>query len=280
MYAPFLSTYWIHILSIGIAISVASIVQYCKKESKRGEQRSQSNNDVDEETDELVGDINEDWKHIPYNHTNRFPEHEMMKRAKEFYEFMNQRRSVRFIGKEPVPSLELIETIIRTAGTAPSGAHMQPWTFVVVSKASIKSEIRKIVEDEEEINYRKRMGQQWVSDLQRLKTNWCKPYLEEAPYLILVFKQMYACTPHGKQIHYYNEISVCIATGILLTAIHHAGLVTVTTTPLNCGHRLHILLERPINEKLVFLLPVGYPALDATVPDLERKSVDKIMIHI
>ena len=157
---------------------------------------------------------------------------------------------------------------------------MQPWTFVVVSRASVKSEIREIVEEEEEVNYRKRMGEKWVRDLQRLKTNWCKPYLEEAPYLILVFKQVYGITPQGKQNYYYNEISVCVATGILLAAIHHAGLVTVTTTPLNCGPRLRILLERPVNEKLLFLFPVGYPALDATVPDLDRKCIDEIMVHI
>jgi iodotyrosine deiodinase len=143
----------------------------------------------------------------------------------------------------------------------------------------VKSEIRKIIEEEEEINYRKRMGSQWVNKLKPLSTNWCKPYLEDAPFLILIFKQMYSITPEGKQPHYYNEISTCIATGILLAAIHQAGLVTVTTTPLNCGPRLRVLLARPVNEKLLVLLPVGFPTADATVPDLKRKSIDEIMVH-
>ena len=242
--------------------------------------KDSSENSVDDRVNTAADDHEENLKHVPYHQENQFPEEEMMRRAKEFHEFMNKRRSVRFIREKPVPSLKLIETIIHTAGTAPSGAHMQPWTFVVVSRASVKSEIREIVEEEEEVNYRKRMGEKWVRDLQRLKTNWCKPYLEEAPYLILVFKQVYGITPQGKQNYYYNEISVCVATGILLAAIHHAGLVTVTTTPLNCGPRLRILLERPVNEKLLFLFPVGYPALDAIVPDLDRKCIDEIMVHI
>jgi iodotyrosine deiodinase len=154
---------------------------------------------------------------------------------------------------------------------------MEIMIMVIVLK--VKSEICKIVEEEEEVNYRKRMGSQWVNDLKPFNTNWCKPYLEDAPYLILVFKQIYGITPEGKQPHYYNEISTCIATGILLAALHHAGLVTVTTTPLNCGPRLRVLLERPVNEKLLVLLPVGFPTADATVPDLKRKSINEIMVH-
>lgn len=119
-----------------------------------------------------------------------------------------------------------------------------------------------------------------MNDLKPLATNWCKPYLEDAPYLIIVFKQIYGITPDGKQPHYYNEISTCIAIGILLTAVHNAGLVTVITTPLNCGPRLRVLLRRPVNEKLLALLPVGFPAADATVPDKKRKSLDEVMIHI
>lgn len=124
------------------------------------------------------------------------------------------------------------------------------------------------------------MGSQWVNALKPLNTNWCKPYLEDAPYLILIFEQVYKVTPDGKQPTYYNEISTCIATGILLAAIHYAGLVTVTTTPLNCGSKLRVLLERPVNEKLLVLLPVGFPAPDATVPDLKRKSLEEVMVHI
>lgn len=291
-YAPFLSKLWILIVSIGVIFVVSNIFQHYGKRTRPRRDSETIEPSKSKDTSNNMGkriprgntnDLDRDeenWKHVPYHQTNRFPEGEMKRRAKEFYDFMNKRRSVRFISAEPSPSLELIETIIHTAGTAPSGAHMQPWTFVVVSDAKVKSEIRKVVEEEEEVNYRKRMGQQWVNDLQRLNVNWSKPYLEEAPYLILVFKQVYGITPNGKQNHYYNEISVCVATGLLLAAIHNAGLVTVTTTPMNCGPRLRILVGRPINEKLVFLLPVGYAALDATVPDLKRKSIDKIMVHI
>ena len=151
--------------------------------------------------------------------------------------------------------------------------------IITIINFQVKTEIRKIIEEEEEINYRKRMGSKWVNDLKPFNTNCSKPYLEDAPYLIMVFKQVYGITPEGKQPHYYNEISTCIATGILLAAIHHAGLVTVTTTPLNCGPRLSALLERPVNEKLLLLLPVGFPTAEATVPDFKRKSINEIMVH-
>ncbi|XP_073483886.1 iodotyrosine deiodinase 1 isoform X2 [Aquarana catesbeiana] len=166
-------------------------------------------------------------------------------------------------------------------GTSPSGAHTEPWTFVVVQDPEVKHRIREIIEEEEEVNYRKRMGDKWVNDLKRLRTNWVKEYLDTAPYLILVFKQVYGIlSSDRKKTHYYNEISVSIACGILLAAIQHAGLVTVTTTPLNCGPRLRVLLERPVNEKLLMLLPVGYPSKDATVPDLKRKPLKDIMVVI
>ncbi|XP_047344238.1 iodotyrosine deiodinase 1 isoform X3 [Vespa velutina] len=166
-------------------------------------------------------------------------------------------------------------------GTAPSGAHTEPWSFVVVSNKTMKSRIREIVEREEEINYKKRMGKKWTSDLRPLRTNWIKEYLTTAPYLILVFKQVYGFLPNGKRkVHYYNEMSVSIACGILLTAIEYTGLVTLTSTPLNCGPAIRALLARPINEKLVLLLPVGYPAKDATVPDLQRKSLSEILTEI
>uniref|UniRef100_A0A7M4FK03 iodotyrosine deiodinase n=1 Tax=Crocodylus porosus TaxID=8502 RepID=A0A7M4FK03_CROPO len=165
------------------------------------------------------------------------------------------------------------------AGTSPSGAHTEPWTFVVVHDPEIKHKVREIIEEEEEVNYRKRMGDKWVHDLKRLRTNWIKEYLDTAPYLILIFKQVYGRLPNGKKrTHYYNEISVSIACGILLAALQNVGLVTVTSTPLNCGPRLRVLLHRPANEKLLLLLPVGYPSKDATVPDLTRKPLDDIMV--
>lgn len=152
---------------------------------------------------------------------------------------------------------------------------------MVVSDTGLKHQVRLIIEEEEELNYRQRMGDKWVQDLSKLKTNWIKDYLDEAPYLILVFKQTYGImSGNKKKTHYYNEISVSISCGILLAALQNVGLVTVTSTPLNCGPRLRVLLQRPVNEKLLMLLPVGYPAPNATVPDLARKPLDKIVVHM
>ncbi|XP_029983751.1 iodotyrosine deiodinase [Sphaeramia orbicularis] len=221
----------------------------------------------------------EDLLHVPYS-PKRYPEETMLDRSQDFYNLMNQRRSVRFISPEPVPR-EVIDNVIRTAGTAPSGAHTEPWTFVVVSDPETKHQIRLIVEEEEEVNYRQRMGDKWVHDLAKLRTNWIKEYLDVAPYLVLIFKQTYGILPNNKKrTHYYNEISVSISCGILLAALQNVGLVTVTSTPLNCGPQLRVLLKRPTNEKLLMLLPVGYPASDATVPDLKRKPLDEIMVDI
>ncbi|XP_058591631.1 iodotyrosine deiodinase 1 [Neofelis nebulosa] len=221
----------------------------------------------------------EDVEHIPFSHT-RYPEKEMVKRSQEFYALLSKRRSVRFISSEQVP-VEVIDNVIKTAGTAPSGAHTEPWTFVVVKDPDVKHKIREIIEEEEEINYLKRMGRQWVTDLKKLRTNWVKEYLDTAPVLILIFKQVHGVAASGKRkVHYYNEISVSIACGILLAALQNAGLVTVTTTPLNCGPRLRVLLGRPTNEKLLMLLPVGYASKEATVPNLTRKPVDQIRVIV
>lgn len=221
----------------------------------------------------------EDVAHVPYS-PERYSEETMLRKSKDFYSLMNQRRSVRFISPEPVPR-EVIDRVVHTAGTGPSGAHTEPWTFVVVSDPEVKHQVRLIVEEEEEVNYRQRMGDKWVQDLSRLRTNWMKEYLDVAPYLILIFKQTYGILPNSKKkTHYYNEISVSISCGILLAALQNVGLVTVTSTPLNCGPRLRLLLKRPVNEKLLMLLPVGYPASDATVPDLARKPLEDILVHI
>ncbi|XP_010735014.3 iodotyrosine deiodinase [Larimichthys crocea] len=233
----------------------------------------------DDGNDWVDSNEEEDLPHVPYS-PPRYPEETMLQRSKDMYTLLNQRRSVRFISPEPVPR-EVIDNVIRTAGTAPSGAHTEPWTFVVVSDPETKHQIRQIVEEEEEVNYRQRMGDKWVSDLARLRTNWIKDYLDVAPYLVLIFKQTYGILPNGKKkTHYYNEISVSISCGILLAALQNVGLVTVTSTPLNCGPQLRLLLKRPANEKLLMLLPVGYPASDATVPDLKRKPLDDIVVHI
>nr|XP_023404461.1 iodotyrosine deiodinase 1 isoform X2 [Loxodonta africana] len=167
------------------------------------------------------------------------------------------------------------------SGTAPSGAHTEPWTFVVVKDPEVKHRIREIIEEEEEINYRRRMGVRWVTDLKKLRTNWIKEYLDTAPVLILIFKQVHGFAANGKKkVHYYSEISVSISCGLLLAALQNAGLVTVTTSPLNCGPRLRVLLGRPTNEKLLLLLPVGYPSKEATVPNLKRKPLDQIMVTV
>uniref|UniRef100_A0A8D0ECY3 iodotyrosine deiodinase n=1 Tax=Salvator merianae TaxID=96440 RepID=A0A8D0ECY3_SALMN len=255
--------------------------------SKKEESRPWVDEDLKDSTDlHIEEDDDGEWQgldnnieHIPFS-PERYSEEDMIKRSKEFYELLNKRRSVRFISDEPVPR-EVIDNVIKTAGTSPSGAHTEPWTFVVVQDAEMKHKIREIIEEEEEINYKKRMGERWVTDLKRLRTNWIKEYLDTAPYLILIFKQVYGKLPDGKKkTHYYNEISVSIACGILLTALQNVGLVTVTSTPLNCGPRLRLLLGRPVNEKLLLLLPVGYPTKNATVPDLTRKPLDDIMVVI
>ena len=218
-----------------------------------------------------------DTPHIPYR-PPRLPEVEMIAKSREYYETLNKRRSVRYFSKEPVP-FEVIENIIKAAGTSPSGAHCEPWTFVVVKDPKIKSQIREIVEQEEYLNYDRRMGDKWVTDLKFIRTSHEKPYLDEAPYLILVMKQQYHIGEDGtKFTHYYYEISTAIAAGFLLTAIHMAGLVSVTTTPLNAGVALRELLGRPANEKVMLLLPVGYPSADVTVPDVARKPLEEIMV--
>nr|XP_051710203.1 iodotyrosine deiodinase 1 isoform X2 [Oryctolagus cuniculus] len=233
---------------------------------------------VEEDADD-VEEPEENVEHIPFIHT-RYSEKEMVKRSQEFYELLNKRRSIRFISNEQVP-MEVIDNVIKAAGTAPSGAHTEPWTFVVVKDPAVKHQIREVIEEEEEINYMRRMGHRWVADLRKLRTNWIKDYLDDAPVLILIFKQVHGFTAKGKKkVHYYNEISVSIACGILLAALQNAGLVTVTTTPLNCGPRLRALLGRPAHEKLLMLLPVGYPSKEATVPHFTRKSLDQIMVTV
>lgn len=150
---------------------------------------------------------------------------------------------------------------------------------MLISSADVKAAVRQIVEEEEEINYRKRMGQRWVDDLSKLGTDWEKPYLTQVPFLILVFRHAYGVDANGERFTtYYNEISCNLACGLLLAALHNVGLATLTSTPLNCGPRLRQLLRRPAQEKLVLLLPVGRPAADCTVPDLHRKPLDNIMV--
>jgi iodotyrosine deiodinase len=200
---------------------------------------------------------------------------EAVKRSTTFYEWLNQRRSVRDISDKSV-SKEVLEAIIKTASTAPSGAHKQPWTFCVVSNPEIKKQIRIAAEQEEKLSYESRMSDEWLQDLAPIGTDWNKPFLETAPYLIVVFKRSYELDAKGsKRQNYYTVESCGIACGFLLAAIHHAGLVALTHTPSPMNF-LSKVLNRPDNEKPFLLIPVGYAADECWVPDLKRKSLDEV----
>ncbi len=205
-------------------------------------------------------------------------ETEQIKRAEEFYADLNRRRTVRDFSDKDFP-FEIIERAILTAGTAPSGAHMQPWRFVVVRDAGIKSKIRKAAEKEEYESYHKRMSDKWLKRLAPLGTDEHKPFLEIAPYLIVVFR-INSITEDGEtEPTYYSQESVGIAVGMLLAALHNAGLATLTHTPSPMKF-LQEILGRPKNEVPFVLIPVGYPAKDAKVPNLKRKPLDEIMTII
>lgn len=199
----------------------------------------------------------------------------MIGKSRKFYLEMDQRRTVREFDTRPIP-VEVMEHIILTASTAPSGAHKQPWTFCLVSDPGIKRKIRLAAEEEEKISYSSRMPDPWKDDLKPLGTNWEKPFLEEAPFLIVVFKQSYGMENGEKVQHYYVSESVGIACGFLLAAIHHAGLVAVTHTPSPMSF-LSEILQRPTHEKPYLLIPVGYAKEGTFVPDIHRKPLEKIL---
>lgn len=203
-------------------------------------------------------------------------EEETKQRAEDFFHFMDRRRSLRMFSDRPVAK-EVIGNIIRTASTAPSGAHQQPWTFCAVSSADIKSKIREAAEKEEYENYHGRMSDRWLKDLEPFGTDHIKPFLEIAPWLIIVMKRSYEFVDGEKKNNYYATESVGLATGFLLAAIHNAGLVALTHTPSPMNF-LSKVLERPENEKPFLLIPVGYPAENAEVPDLKRKSLDEVAV--
>ncbi len=202
-------------------------------------------------------------------------EAEQKKQAEDLYKNLNLRRTVRDYSDKDIP-FEIIEKAILTAGTAPSGAHMQPWRFVVVQDKEIKRKIRKAAEKEEFESYHNRMSDKWLRRLAQLGTDEHKPFLEIAPYLIVVFRITSIEEDGEKEPTYYSQESVGIAVGMLLTALHNAGLATLTHTPSPMKF-LQEILGRPRNEVPFVLIPVGYPAEDAKVPDLKRKSLDEIM---
>jgi len=208
-------------------------------------------------------------------HFREYDPDEMISRAAEFAAEMARRRSVRHFSDRAVPRLVIAECL-RTAGSAPSGANMQPWRFVVVSDPVVKRQIREAAEAEERAFYERRAGEEWLDALAPLGTDWQKPFLETAPYLIAIFAQSYGLEPDGRKIkHYYVQESVGIATGLLIAALHHAGLATLTHTPSPMGF-LNEILTRPVNERPFLLLVVGYPAPDAHVPDIRRKALNEI----
>lgn len=204
---------------------------------------------------------------------------EMLARAREFRELLARRRSVRFFSDEEIPAGVLDECIL-AAGTAPSGAHRQPWTFVVVRDAETKRQIRIAAEAEERETYDHRMSDEWREALYPLGTDWQKPFLEIAPALIVVLRHAWGVKDDAgdRQTNYYTQESVGIASGMLLAALHDAGLATLTHTPSPMGFLTRIL-ERPEHEKPFLLIPVGYPTDDCVVPDLERKPLDEIRIE-
>ncbi len=214
---------------------------------------------------------------IEYHHPG-YSEMEMLKRSKDFFEWMDTRRTVRDFSDRPIP-LEVIQNIIRTASTAPSGAHKQPWTFCVVKDAAVKKEIRLAAEKEEQESYNSRMSSEWLEDLKPLQTDWQKPFLETAPCLIIVFKRVYDILPNGaKRNNYYVNESVGITCGFLLAAIHHAGLVALTHTPSPMNF-VSKILNRPENERPFLLIPIGYEAIETYVPKLERKKLDDVIVY-
>jgi iodotyrosine deiodinase len=211
--------------------------------------------------------------------TREYPLDQMAERAAEFAAEMARRRSVRHFSDRAVPR-PVVEECLRAAGSAPSGANMQPWRFVVVSDPTVKRQIREAAEAEERVFYEHRAGDEWLDALAPLGTDWQKPFLETAPYLIAIFAQSYGLEPDGRKIkHYYVQESVGIATGLLIAALHHAGLATLTHTPSPMGF-LNEILTRPVNERPFLLLVVGYPAPDAHVPDIQRKALDEIAVFV
>ena len=213
---------------------------------------------------------------VPYRPPRRSAT-EMQRRADEVFEEMNTRRSVRAFSADPVPR-DLIDRAVATASTAPSGAHRQPWTFVIVGDHATKAAIREAAEAEERQNYEGgRLPQEWRDALAPLGTDWHKPYLETAPWLVVVFEQRYGVLADGsREKNYYVKESVGIACGFFVSALHHIGLATLTHTPSPMAF-LSRLLGRPSNERPFALFPIGFPAEDCVVPDLTRKTLDQVI---
>ena len=201
---------------------------------------------------------------------------EMVERSRSFFEWADERRSVRDFSDKPVPK-EVMENILMTASSAPSGAHKQPWTFCLISNASLKSKLRALAEEEEKKSYDGRMSDAWLEDLAPLGTDWEKEFIDVAPWIVIVMKRAYEIQEDGtKRQNYYVSESVGLASGFLLMAVHNAGLVALTHTPSPMNF-IAKALERPENERPFLLIPVGYPSKTARVPDLIRKSKEDVI---
>lgn len=212
---------------------------------------------------------------IPYEYQH-LEDEAMAVQALAFKKKMDARRSIRTFSSEDIPR-SIIEDIIMTASSAPSGAHKQPWTFCAISDPELKKQIRKAAEKEEYINYHGRMSDQWLEDLKPFHTDWNKEFITEAPWIIVLFRKPYEINEQGKVKNYYVNESVGIAAGILITAIHMAGLVTLTHTPSPMNF-LGKILNRPDNEKAFLLLPVGRPVKNVKVPNISRKEPEEVII--
>jgi nitroreductase len=214
-------------------------------------------------------------KFIPLPYRANFSHESMLEKAHQFNEMLQKRRTVRDFSNQPVDK-SIIEQCIQAAGSAPSGAHMQPWHFVAINNQEIKSSIRQAAEIEEKEFYQHRASEEWLKALEPLGTNTNKPFLEEAAWLIAVFAERYGLDKNGnRHKHYYTPESVGISCGMLITALHNCGLATLTHTPSPMGF-LKQILKRPENERAYMLIVCGHPAKDAQVPNLKRKSFEKI----
>jgi len=216
----------------------------------------------------------DDHTHVRY-YKETYSEDKVIEKSSKYYHWLDERRTARDFADTPIPK-EVIDNIILSASTAPSGAHKQPWTFCVVSNKDIKSKIREAVEKEEYESYNNRMSDEWLDALKPIGTDWKKPFLVIAPYLIIIFKKSYDLDENGnKKNNYYVNESVGLAAGFLLTAIHNAGLIALTHTPSPMNF-LTKILNRPENERPYLLIPVGYPAEKVYVPQLKRKSLNDV----
>ena len=213
---------------------------------------------------------------VPHPTWEEYPPAEMKRRSAEFFDAINQRRTVREFSDRPVPAY-VIENALRAAGTAPSGANLQPWHFAVVTNAAIKKQVRDAAEIEEKEFYEHRASPEWLAALEPLGTDSNKPFLETAPCIIAVFLQKYGLLPDGRKVkHYYPVESTGLASGILITALHMAGLVCLTHTPSPMKF-LNKILHRPVSDRPFLLLVAGYPADNATVPDIGRKALEEFV---